>query len=100
MLHLNSQNRVIARETISIGTLTMATVHPREVFKSAVINSSASIMVAHNHPSGDPAPSRNDIELTKRLVDAGEILGIQVMDHIICSHDSYSSLRELGYIAK
>src|SRR3989338_2989192 len=81
-LYLNARNQLVYKETISIGTLNANLVHPREVFEPALKYSAASIMVAHNHPSDDPAPSENDLEITKRLVEAGKILGIEVVDHI------------------
>ena len=82
-VHLNSKNVILGVETISIGSLTSSLVHPREVFKGAIINNSASILFMHNHPSGDPKPSNEDIEITQRLKQAGDILGIKVLDHII-----------------
>ena len=82
-IHLNSKNVIIGVETISVGSLTSSLVHPREVFKGALINNAASVIFFHNHPSGDPAPSQDDIEITKRLKQAGDILGIKVLDHII-----------------
>ena len=82
-IHLNSKNVIIGVETISIGSLTSALVHPREVFKGVLINNAASVIFFHNHPSGDPAPSQDDIELTQRLKQAGDILGVKVLDHII-----------------
>lgn len=91
---LDVKNHVISVEEISVGTLNSSIVHPREVFKPAIRRSSASILLVHNHPSGDPTPSKEDIEITKRLVDAGMILGINVLDHIIIGNDSILSLRE------
>jgi len=88
-LHLNGKNNVIAKETISIGTLQQSLVHPREVFKGAILNGSASIIVAHNHPSGDPSPSNEDIGMTARLKSAGELLGVKVLDHIIVGDGQY-----------
>ena len=82
-VHLNSKNVILGVETISIGSLTSSLVHPREVYKGAIINNSASILFMHNHPSGDPKPSNDDIEITQRLKQAGDILGIKVLDHII-----------------
>ncbi|NLU10011.1 MAG: DNA repair protein RadC [Tepidanaerobacter acetatoxydans] len=91
---LNVKNHVISVEDISIGSLNSSIVHPREVFKPAIRRSSASILLVHNHPSGDPTPSREDIEVTERLVEAGKILGINVLDHIIIGSDSIISLKE------
>lgn len=93
---LNIKNHVISIEDISIGSLNSSIVHPREVFKPAIRRSSASIILVHNHPSGDPTPSREDIEVTVRLVDAGKILGISVLDHIIIGNNSILSLKEKG----
>lgn len=95
---LNTKNRVIFKEIISIGSLNAAIVHPREVFRAALKRCSASILCSHNHPSGDSTPSPEDIELTKRLVSAGEIVGIEVLDHIIIGGNSYVSLKEQGLI--
>jgi len=83
-------------EAISIGGLTSSIVHPREVFKPAVKRSAASIILAHNHPSGDPEPSKEDISVTKRLVDAGQIMGIEILDHIIIGDNVWISLKQSG----
>lgn len=91
---LNSNNAIISIETISIGTLDRSPVHPREVFKQAIRHSASSVVLAHNHPSGNCLPSDNDIEITERMVEAGNILGIKVIDHIIVGEDSYYSFRE------
>lgn len=95
-LFLNTKNEVTAQETLSIGSLNAAIVHPREVFKPAIQKSSASIICVHNHPSGDPTPSPEDIELTKRLVEAGNIVGIEVLDHLIIGDQKFISLKEQG----
>ncbi|WP_028550002.1 RadC family protein [Paenibacillus sp. UNC451MF] len=95
-LFLNSKNGVIARETVSIGCLNASIVHPREVFRPAIKRSSASIICVHNHPSGIPDPSPEDVEITKRLVEAGTIIGIDVLDHIVIGHYQYVSLKERG----
>jgi len=95
-LFLNTKNHIIARETLSVGTLNASLVHPREVFRSAIQRSSASIICAHNHPSGDPTPSPEDISLTKRLVQAGELVGIEVLDHLIIGDGKFVSLKERG----
>lgn len=97
-LFLNTKNHIIGQETLSIGSLNASIVHPREVFCSAIKRSSASIVCAHNHPSGDPTPSPQDIDITKRLVEAGEIIGIDVLDHIIIGDKGYVSLKEQGYM--
>ncbi len=98
VFYLDTRGREIVREVISVGTLNESLVHPREVFEPAIRNLCARIIVAHNHPSGDPAPSREDIEITKRLVDAGKILGIELVDHVIVTRDSFFSFKEKGLI--
>lgn len=95
-LFLNTKNRVIGRETLSVGSLNAAIVHPREVFRAAVKRSAASIICVHNHPSGDPAPSPEDIQLTNRLSEAGHIIGIEVLDHVIIGDRRFVSLKERG----
>ncbi|KZE75176.1 RadC family protein [Paenibacillus elgii] len=97
-LFLNTKNHVIGQETLSMGSLNASIVHPREVFRAAIKRSSASIVCAHNHPSGDPTPSPEDVEITKRLVQAGEIIGIDVLDHIVIGDKRYVSLKELGFM--
>ncbi|WP_058302213.1 RadC family protein [Gorillibacterium timonense] len=97
-LFLNTKNRVIARETLSMGSLNASIVHPREVFLAAIKRSSASIICVHNHPSGDPTPSPEDIELTDRLKEAGDIIGIDVLDHIVLGDRTFVSLKEKGYL--
>lgn len=96
VLCLNTKNEIIARKTISIGTLDQAIVHPRDVFRFAIKNNAARIIAVHNHPSGNPEPSENDKTVTKRLIRSGDILGTEVLDHIIVGNDSYVSLRERG----
>ncbi len=98
ILILNTKNKIVAVHEISRGTLNSSMVHPREVFKPAVLHNAASIICFHNHPSGDTEPSRNDIETTKRLVEAGKIMGIEVFDHIIVGDEEYVSLKERGVI--
>lgn len=97
-LLLSTKNKVLAIKTVSIGDLTSSIVHPREVFKDAVLASAASIIVAHNHPSGDPTPSGEDVSVTKRLIQAGEILGIDLLDHIVIGDGTFVSLKERGLI--
>jgi len=92
-LTLDGANRLIAKRTITIGTLTSSLVHPREVFADAITDRAASIIVAHNHPSGSLEPSMADIEVTKRLKSAAEITGIQVIDHILLTKSSYVSIK-------
>ncbi|MCL6591166.1 MAG: DNA repair protein RadC [Firmicutes bacterium] len=96
VIHLNTKNQVIKIETTAIGILGSSPVHPREVFKEAIKISSAGLVLTHNHPSGDPSPSQDDILLTTRLREAGEILGIAIVDHIIFGENKYISLREYG----
>jgi len=91
---LNTANKIIKNELISIGNLNSSVVHAREVFKVAIENNSANIILLHNHPSGNPEPSREDISLTKKLVEAGKLLEIQVFDHIIIAGNNYTSLVE------
>ncbi len=98
VLYLNTKNQIVAEKTIFVGSLNASIVHPREVFKEAVKQSAASIIVAHNHPSGDPTPSREDIAVTKRLIEAGQMIGIECLDHLIVGDDCYISLKEQGYI--
>lgn len=96
VLCLNTRHRVTAINTVSIGGLSGAPVHPREVFKPAILANSAAIILGHNHPSGDPEPSYDDRRITEQLVAAGRILGIEVLDHIIVGDDRFISMRECG----
>ncbi len=98
VLYLDRKGGVITKESVSIGGLHSSIVHPREVFKTAVKRSAASIILAHNHPSGDPTPSRQDIEITRRLVEASRIMGIEVLDHVIIGEQTYCSFKEKGLI--
>lgn len=98
VMFLNTKNQIIHKQTIFIGSLNASIVHPREVFKEAVKRSAASLICAHNHPSGDPSPSREDIEVTKRLCDCGKMIGIEVLDHLIIGDQKYVSLKEKGYL--
>ena len=95
---LNSANKVIGFEIISEGILNSSLCHPREVFRGAVVSTSAAIILAHNHPSGNVEPSQEDISITKQLVESGRIVGIPVHDHIIFADNSYTSLAERGLI--
>ncbi len=97
-LFLNTKNHVITKETISIGSLSAAVVHPREVFRAAIKRAASSIICAHNHPSGDPSPSNEDVHLTKRLAETGAIVGIEVLDHVIIGHNRFLSLKEQGLL--
>lgn len=94
VLHLNNRNYFIKEELITIGVLNASIIDAREVFKSAIRNSAARIILVHNHPSGDPHPSKEDMEVTKKLIDAGNLLGIKVLDHIIIGNNGYWSWRE------
>jgi DNA repair protein RadC len=98
VLFLNTKNQIIHRQTIFIGSLNASIVHPREVFREAVKRSAASIIVAHNHPSGDPTPSQEDIHVTKRLAESGKMIGIELLDHLIIGDRKFVSLKEKGYL--
>jgi len=93
---LSTKHRVIAYHEVSRGTLDATLVHPREVFKAALLANAAAIILTHNHPSGDPSPSADDVQLTRRLVDAGALLGVDVLDHIIVGDGRYHSFKEAG----
>jgi DNA repair protein RadC len=92
-LYLNSHNRIIRDEVISIGTINSNMIHPREVFRPAIESNAAALVLAHNHPSGEAAPSKEDIEITKQLVQAGKILGISLLDHVIITKDTFASIQ-------
>ncbi|MBN2796611.1 MAG: DNA repair protein RadC [Clostridia bacterium] len=98
VITLDTKNQPTAIQTVSIGSLNTSIVHPREVFKLAIISNAATIIVAHNHPSGIPTPSREDIEITERLSEAGKLVGIKVLDHIITGNDDYYSFKEMDCI--
>ena len=95
---LNTKNEPTNITVVSVGSLNKAIVHPREVFKTAILSNAASIMAFHNHPSGDTTPSDQDIQLTHRLVEVGELLGIKLLDHLIIGDGSFTSLKEKGYL--
>lgn len=95
-LHLNAKHGLLCFDRVAVGTLESSLVHPREVFKGALLSSAGSIVIVHNHPSGDPAPSQEDREVTRRLVGAGILLGVPVLDHVIIGESSYYSFRETG----
>lgn len=97
-LFLNAKGDIISAETISVGELTSTLVHPREVFHAAVKKSAAAVVFIHNHPSGDPSPSREDIETTRRLTDCGRLLGIRVLDHLIIGDGRYVSMQASGAV--
>ncbi|WP_233275775.1 RadC family protein [Salibacterium aidingense] len=98
VLGLNTKNEILFRETVFIGSLNSSIVHPRECFKHLIRRSCASAIVAHNHPSGDVTPSKEDVSVTKRLADAGDTIGIEILDHLIIGHEKYSSLKEQGHL--
>jgi DNA repair protein RadC len=98
VLFLNTKNQIIHRQTIFIGSLNASIVHPREVFREAVKRSAASIIVAHNHPSGDPTPSQEDIHVTRRLAESGKMIGIELLDHLVIGDRKFVSLKEKGYL--
>ena len=95
---LNTKNEPTNITVVSVGSLNKAIVHPREVFKTAILSNAASIMAFHNHPSGETTPSQQDIQLTNRLVGAGELLGIKLLDHLIIGDGAFTSLKEKGYL--
>ena len=92
--YLNSRHQVLRRDIISIGSLNASIVHPREVYLPAIALSAASLVLAHNHPSGDPTPSEEDLAITRRLHEAGRLLGIELVDHVVVARDAYASFRE------
>jgi len=94
VLHLDTKNRVIKEEVVSVGTLNSSIIHSRELFKSAIKESANSIILTHNHPSGDSTPSQEDEEMTDRIMNAGKLLGIEVLDHVIVGKDGYYSFKE------
>jgi len=98
-LLLDNRHRLIRLQRIAVGSLSASVVHPRELFKEAIAASAAAVILAHNHPSGDPEPSDHDVALTKRLVQAGKLLGIEVLDHLIVGAEGTVSLKALGVIA-
>lgn len=95
---LDVRHRVIAKRVVHVGTLTGVEVHPREVFRAAIHNAAAAIIIAHNHPSGDVTASRQDLDITQRLKTTGELVGIPVLDHIVFSADGYQSFADRGWI--
>ncbi|MBS3908431.1 MAG: DNA repair protein RadC [Actinobacteria bacterium] len=93
-IHLNTKHRAISYEVVSIGSLNSSVVHPREIFKGAILANAAAVILCHNHPSGDPTPSVEDVVVTGRIRDAGKIVGIEVLDHIVVGEKSFASLKE------
>ncbi|MDN3451091.1 DNA repair protein RadC [Planococcus sp. APC 3906] len=98
VLGLNIKNQVLFRQTVFIGSLNACIVHPSPIFQLLIKRNCASAIVAHNHPSGNPAPSQEDIQVTKRLMEAGNLMGVEILDHIIVGTDTYISLNEKGYM--
>jgi DNA repair protein RadC len=98
--YLNTKNRMIREQLISVGGLNASIVEPRDVFRGAMSEGAASIILVHNHPSGDPAPSRDDIEVTRKLMSAGDVVGIKVLDHVVIGEGKWVSLKEEGGIWK
>jgi DNA repair protein RadC len=97
VLLLNTQRRIKGHHFVSIGILDTILVHPREVFRVAIVAASAAVVLIHNHPSGDPTPSEADVKATRDLIRAGQLVRIDVLDHVIVGHDRHASLRELGH---
>lgn len=98
VLLLNTKNHIIGFKTVSIGSLSASIVHPREAFAEAVTAHAAQMILVHNHPSGDPTPSREDLEITERMVKCGKVMSIPVLDHVIVGYDNFRSLKESGKI--
>ncbi len=97
-IYLNAKNEVLKVETVSMGGLNSASITPREIFRGAISNSASALVLLHNHPSGDPTPSSADIEITERMLDAGKILGIKVLDHIVLGDGKFASLKREGLL--
>lgn len=98
LLTLDIKNKITSINTVSIGSINTSIVHPREVFKTAILSNASSVILTHNHPSGDITPSKEDIDITNRIKECGRILGIELLDHVIIGNDKYSSLKEKGII--
>ncbi len=99
VVHLDSKNRMVGMTTCSIGIMTSSLVHPREVFRTAIANMTAGLIFIHNHPSGDPAPSKEDLDITRRLCEVGELIGIRCLDHIIIGQGPYFSFADQGLMS-
>ena len=97
-VHLDAKNKILCLDRVSVGSLNCAVVHPREVFKSCLLSSAAALLLIHNHPSGNTSPSREDIELTDRLKEASELLGIRILDHVIIGTEGYYSFADQGLL--
>ena len=98
LLTLDTKNKITSINTVSIGSINTSIVHPREVFKTAILSNASSVILSHNHPSGDVTPSKEDVDITKRIKECGRILGIELLDHVIIGDDKYSSLKEKGIV--
>jgi len=98
VVHLDGKNRMVGMTTCSIGSMTASLVHPRDIFRPAIANMTAGLIFIHNHPSGDPAPSREDLDITKRLCEVGKLIGIKCLDHIIIGSGRYFSFADQGLI--
>ena len=98
MLALDTKNKIIGVFTISTGSLNASIIHPRDVFQRAILSNAAAVVLVHNHPSGDPTPSPEDMELTRRLVEAGKMLDIEVLDHVVIGEGRFVSLKEAGVL--
>ena len=96
--YLNARNQLLARSLVSVGSLSASIVHPREVFEPAIVRGAAGVNVAHNHPSGDPEPSPEDVAVTRRLADAGTLLGIELLDHVVVAERGFVSLKARGHL--
>jgi DNA repair protein RadC len=96
ILALDAKNRVIKEEIVSVGILDGSMVHPREVFRPAVLSNAAAVILFHNHPSGDPSPSGKDVEITRRLVEAGRLMGVELLDHLVVTRQAFVSLKQRG----
>ena len=97
VLHVNTRRRVKGHHLVSVGTLDSVVVHPREVFRAAIVSAASAVLLMHNHPSGEPDPSEADIKVTRDLIRAGQLLRIEVLDHVIVGHNRHVSLREMGF---
>jgi len=100
VIMLNVKNKIIGISSISVGSLTSSLVHPREVFKPLILHNAAAVILSHNHPSGDPTPSQDDINITSRLKEIGEIMGIKILDHIIVGDGKFISFLDDGYFPR
>lgn len=97
-LHLDGKNKIVCMDLVSMGSLNQSIVHPREVYKTALLSNAAALILVHQHPTGDPSPSSEDISITRRLKEAGEIMGIKILDHIIIGSGEYLSFVERGLL--